>query len=120
MSPLTSSTDGLLAALRRLTDRPTLTWESPPARLAGGFWAQIYVVELANAPPGLEGRLVARIMPDPTTAAFETAVQVHLTNCGFSVPAIRCADGPSLHHVDARQPAAGGPGADPGDRPPDR
>jgi hypothetical protein len=34
-------------------------------------------------------------MPDPATAAFETAVQVHLANCGLSVPAIRCADGPS-------------------------
>ena len=34
-------------------------------------------------------------MPDPATAAFETAVQRHLTRCGFPVPSIRCADGPS-------------------------
>jgi aminoglycoside phosphotransferase (APT) family kinase protein len=93
--PPPCSTDGLLTALRRHAEQPGLAWGVPPLRLAGGFWAEMYVVELADAPPGLDGRLVARIMPDPATAAFETAVQRHLVNCGFPVPAIRCADGPS-------------------------
>jgi aminoglycoside phosphotransferase (APT) family kinase protein len=56
----------------------------------------MYVVELAGAPCDLDSRLVARIMPDPATAAFETAVQRHLSRYGFPVPAICCAAGPSL------------------------
>jgi aminoglycoside phosphotransferase (APT) family kinase protein len=55
----------------------------------------MYVIELADPPRELAGRLVARIMPDPATAAFETAMQRHLTRCGFPVPSIRCSDGPS-------------------------
>ncbi len=73
-----------------------MAWSSPPTRLAGGFWAEMYIVELAGAPTELEGRLVARIMPDPATGAFETAVQRHLNRCSFPVPAIRCAGGPSI------------------------
>ena len=92
---MTSATEGLLAALRRHTNRPTLTWSSPPTSLAGGFWAEMYIIELADPPNELDGRLVARIMPDPDTAAFETSVQRHLTHCGFPVPTIRCAGGPS-------------------------
>ena len=89
------TTDGLLAALRHLTNCPLMGWSVPPAPLAGGFWAEMYAVELEGAPRQLDGRLVARIMPDPATAAFETTVQRHLTQHGFPVPAIRCADGPS-------------------------
>jgi aminoglycoside phosphotransferase (APT) family kinase protein len=95
IAPANPTTDGLLAALRRHTNRPTLAWSAPPVPLAGGFWAEMYVVELIDAPGELCGRLVARVMPDPDTAAFETAVQRHLTRCGFPAPAIRCADGPS-------------------------
>ena len=94
-SPDNPTTDGLLAALRRHTNRPAMGWAVPPAPLAGGFWAEMYAVQLSDPPPELEGRLVARIMPDPATAAFETAVQRHLTRCRFPVPSIRCADGPS-------------------------
>jgi len=95
LSPDNPTTDGLLAALRRHTNRPTLSWAVPPAPLAGGFWAETFAVQLSGAPPELEGRLVARIMPDPATAAFETAVHRHLTRCRFPAPSIRCADGPS-------------------------
>jgi len=56
----------------------------------------MYDVELAGAPFDLDGRLVARMMPEPATATFETAVQRHLTRFEFPVPAIRCAAGPSL------------------------
>ncbi len=89
------TTDGLLAALRRSTNRPAMAWSRPPVPLAGGFWAEMYDVELADAPCDLDGRLVARIMPDPATAALETAVQRHLTRHGYPVPAIRYAAGPS-------------------------
>lgn len=90
------TTDGLLAAIRRQTRQPDLTWSRPPSPLAGGFWAEMYVIELDGAPPELEGRLVARIMPDPATAAFETAMQRHLNRCNFPAPAIRCGGGPSI------------------------
>jgi aminoglycoside phosphotransferase (APT) family kinase protein len=94
-SPDNPTTDGLLAALRRHTNQPTMGWAVPPAPLAGGFWAEMYAVQVSDPPPELEGRLVARIMPDPDTAAFETAVQRHLTRCRFPAASIRCADGPS-------------------------
>lgn len=55
----------------------------------------MYTIELANAPADLAGRLVARIMPDPHTAAFETAIQRHLHRCGLPVPAIRASAGPT-------------------------
>jgi aminoglycoside phosphotransferase (APT) family kinase protein len=56
----------------------------------------MYAVELDDAPPELDGRLVARIMPDPATAAFETAVQRHLNRCNFPAPVIRCAGAPGI------------------------
>lgn len=90
-----ATADGLLAALRHQTNQPNLEWKTTPTKLAGGFWAEMYTVELTDAPRELAGRLVARIMPDPATAAFETAVQRHLTRCGFPVPTIRSANGPS-------------------------
>ena len=94
--PGNPTTDGLLAALRRHTGTPDMAWSCPPVPLAGGFWAEMYVIELADPPTELDGRLVARIMPDPATAAFETAVQRHLNRCGFPAPTIRCAGGPSI------------------------
>lgn len=93
--PGNPTTDGLLAALRRQTNQPDVAWSSPPAPLAGGFWAEMYIIELTAAPHELNGPLVARIMPDPDTAAFETAIQRYLTRCEFPVPAIRCSDRPS-------------------------
>ena len=94
-APGNPTTDALLAALRRHANQPAMAWTRPPAALTGGYWAEMYVIELSDPTAELEGRLVARIMPDPATAALETAVQRHLTRCGFPVPAIRCADGPS-------------------------
>ncbi len=91
----TDTTDNLLAALRHLTGTGDLDWATPPLPLAGGFWAELYDVELADPPEHLSGRLVARIMPDPTTAALETAIQQHLHRCGLPVPAVRAANGPT-------------------------
>lgn len=72
-----------------------MAWSIQPRPLAGGFWAEMYVIELVGAPPELDGRLVARIMPDVATATFETAVQRHLTRHAFPAPSIRGAGGPS-------------------------
>ena len=49
----------------------------------------MYAVELANPPEHLAGRLVARIMPDPATAAYETGIQQHVHHHGL--PSLRSA-----------------------------
>lgn len=89
------TTDELLAAVRHHAGVEHLRWATPPHPLTGGYWAEMYAVELADAPPHLSGPLVARIMPDPATAAFETAVQRHVHHHGLPVPAIRAASGPT-------------------------
>jgi len=90
-----STLDRLRNALRRTTGIDDLDWATPPTPLRGGFWAEMYTVELADPTPTLAGRLVARIMPDPDTAALETAIQRHVHGCGLPVPAIRAASGPT-------------------------
>jgi len=95
VSDTTSTLDQLRNALRRTTGIDDLDWANPPTPLHGGFWAEMYTVELADPPAALAGRLVARIMPDPHTAAFETAIQRHVHQCGLPVPAIRAANGPT-------------------------
>lgn len=90
-----STPDQLRSALRRTTGIDDLDWATPPAPLRGGFWAEMYTVELADPPAELAGPLVARIMPDPDTAALETAIQRHVHGCGLPVPAIRAANGPT-------------------------
>ncbi len=91
----TNTTDKLRNALRHTCGIDDLDWATPPAPLHGGFWAEMYTVEVADPPPALAGRLVARIMPDPHTAAFETAIQRHVHHHGLPVPAIRAASGPT-------------------------
>ncbi|MFN3255424.1 MAG: phosphotransferase family protein [Ilumatobacter sp.] len=93
----TTTTDSFLAALRHHTGTGDLDWARPPLPLSGGFWAEMYDVEFVDPTERLTGRLVARIMPDPATAAFETTVQRHVHRCGLSVPAIRAAAGPGEH-----------------------
>jgi aminoglycoside phosphotransferase (APT) family kinase protein len=91
----TSTIDQLRNALRRTTGIDDLDWATPPTPLAGGFWAEMYTVELADPPAELAGRLVARIMPDPNTAEFETAIQRHVHRCGLPVAPVRAASGPT-------------------------
>jgi aminoglycoside phosphotransferase (APT) family kinase protein len=116
MSAPRGTPDLLLDALRDLTDRSDLRWAVPPAPLSGGFWAEMFTVELADPPAALAGRLVARVMPDEATAAFETGMQRHLHAAGVAVPAVRAAAGPSEHidrawmlmeHVDGQPLLAG-------------
>jgi hypothetical protein len=65
--------DDLLEVLRAATSTPTLAFDGPPGRLTGGFWAELVSFRLRGAPPGWQGDLVARVMPDPRIAAKETA-----------------------------------------------
>lgn len=87
--------DRLLLAIQAGTGIAGLGWAVPPTPLAGGFWATMFVVELSGAPEALRGRKVARLMPDATTAAHETAVQRWAYAAGVPVPVIHAAGPPS-------------------------
>jgi aminoglycoside phosphotransferase (APT) family kinase protein len=84
----------LLQAMRALTGVPTLEYAAPPERLSGGFWAELLAFRLADAPAGLAGDLVARVMPDPVTARKETAIQAAVADQGFATPAVHLSGGP--------------------------
>ena len=64
----------LLAMLRTATGNPQLDFAAPPEPLTGGFWAELLAFRLTGAPDGLDGDLVARVMPDPALARKETLV----------------------------------------------
>lgn len=63
MPDASTTTDLLLAALRHQTGIEDLNWARSPQPLAGGFWAEMYDVELVDTTDQLTGRFVARIMP---------------------------------------------------------
>lgn len=106
----------LLNALRRTTGIDDLDWATPPTPLSGGFWAEMFAVELEAPPAEWNGPLVARVMPDADTAAMETAIQRHAHRCGLPVPAIVAASGPTpeldqawmLMEYDSGAPLLGG------------
>ena len=57
----------------------------------------MFRVQLHTDNPALDGLLVARIMPDPEVAHWETAVQDHLARHGFITPTVRLSSPPGLH-----------------------
>lgn len=81
--------------MREASGSVDVDFAGPPTLLAGGFWATLVSFELADAPPGWEGPLVARVMPDPATAAKETAVQREVAVAGYPTPRVLTAGGPS-------------------------
>jgi aminoglycoside phosphotransferase (APT) family kinase protein len=84
----------LLRTIRSLTATPTLAYMAPPERLTGGFWAELLAFRLADAPDGLTGDLVARVMPDPVMARKETVIQSAVAEQGFPTPTVRLSGGP--------------------------
>jgi aminoglycoside phosphotransferase (APT) family kinase protein len=84
----------LLEVLRRSTGSPGLTLDGPSSRLTGGFWAELIAFRLAEAPDGWPCDLVLRLMPDPATAAKETAIQSVVAEQCFATPPVRLAGGP--------------------------
>src|SRR5579864_2505205 len=93
MSTTDDLADKLLAVLRGKTGMPALAYRAAPERLTGGFWAELIAFSLVAAPPGWEGELVARVMPDPALAAKETVVQAAAADAGVPTPAVRGAGG---------------------------
>jgi aminoglycoside phosphotransferase (APT) family kinase protein len=86
--------DDLLGVLRVATGVPALAFDGPPTRLTGGFWAELLAFRLRDAPAGWQGGLVARVMPDPITAARETAIQAEVAAHGYPTPRVHLAGGP--------------------------
>jgi aminoglycoside phosphotransferase (APT) family kinase protein len=87
--------DDLLEVLRAATSTPTLAFDGAPSRLTGGFWAELVSFRLRGAPVGWRGDLVARVMPNPRTAAKETAIQAEVAGQGFPTPSVHLAGGPA-------------------------
>ena len=84
----------LLDVLRAATGAPALAFDQPPTRLSGGFWAELIRFRLRGAPSAWPSDLVARVMPDPMTAAKETVIQIEMAAQGFPTPKVRLAGGP--------------------------
>ncbi len=83
--------EALLDELERWSGVSGLAFAEAPRPLRGGLWARLYVFRLANPPPGLEGTLVLRAMPDALRARREIVIQDTLARLGFSTPSIRLA-----------------------------
>lgn len=68
-----------------------LSLDGAPRPLTGGFWATMAVVRLRSSrplPPPLQGDLVIRLMPDPTTGRYETEIQRLAHQGGVPVAAV--------------------------------
>lgn len=81
--------------LRRVTGSADLAYAGEPVPLTGGFWAELVTFQLADPPPGWDGPLVARVMPDPATAAKETVFQAEVATQGFATPPVLASGGPA-------------------------
>lgn len=106
----------LVATLREATGRVDLELAAPPVPLTGGFYAEMLRFRLADAPPGLEGDLVARIVPDPIAGEWEATVQRAVAGQGFPTPAVRLSAGAAgplgrylivMDALDGRSPMSG-------------
>lgn len=80
--------------LRSVTGSPCLAYEHAPVRLTGGFWAELLAFSLTQPPDGWPRELVARVMPEPSTARKETVFQQGVAAAGFPTPVVRAAGGP--------------------------
>lgn len=87
----------LLDELRERLDSPALDYATPPRRLTGGFWADMFVLHFNGVSGEVPAEVVARITPDADLSAWETTVQAGVAAQGFPTPRIHLsggADGP--------------------------
>ncbi len=80
--------------LRSVTGSLSLAYACAPVPLTGGFWAELFAFSLAQPPDGWPHDLVARMMPEASTARKETLIQAAVAAAGFPTPVIRAAGGP--------------------------
>jgi len=93
--------DELLRMLRRDVGDEDLAFGEEPARLSGGFWAELLRFRLTNAPQDWDQPLVARLMPDPQIAAKESIVQAEAAAQGYPTPTVRLVTRPD-NGIDGR------------------
>ena len=85
--------DTVLDHLRRQFDAPELALDGPPVRLGGGFWAEMWTINLTPQTSGdLPARVVLRLAPDAELAAWETTFQAGVAAQGYPTPTIRAFD----------------------------
>ena len=79
--------DEALAGLRSVYgDHVTVT--GGPSQLTGGFWAEMWALELAHPGRDLPDRAVLRLAPNAEHSAKETAIQRGVAAAGFPTPRI--------------------------------
>jgi aminoglycoside phosphotransferase (APT) family kinase protein len=84
----------LLATLQQAHPDVPLRYDGEPSPLLGGFYAQMFRFRLVDPPAALEGDLVARIVPNPDLAIWESTIQRNVAAAGFPTPAVRLTVGP--------------------------
>lgn len=91
---LTGTERRVLEALRLRLRAPELAYAAPPRPLSGGFWAEMFLLDLVNTPSDVPDRTVVRIAPDPRLARWETTVQQGVVDQGFAAARIYAQGGP--------------------------
>jgi len=86
--------DPVLAHLRQRFGAPHLQLDGSPRPLSGGFWAEMWTLDLAPDTRGddLPARLVLRLAPDPQPAAWETTFQAGVAEQNYPTPKIYAFD----------------------------
>ena len=67
---------------------PQLDLDGSPVRLAGGFWAEMWVLCLTHRGPQLPQQVVLRLAPDSNASTRETVIQRGVAEQGYPTPAI--------------------------------
>jgi aminoglycoside phosphotransferase (APT) family kinase protein len=67
---------------------PRLRVLGPPEPLTGGFWAQMWRVNVTGQPDGMPGELVARLAPHAEMGAKEAEVQRAVAAQGYRTPTV--------------------------------
>lgn len=104
-----------VAAIISTTVGAPVELSGTPHRLSGGFWAQIWAVELAGAPAPFDRPIVLRVMPDRAAGIREAVVQRTIADTGFLTPPVLASGvAPELgeayivmERVDGRTPLGG-------------
>lgn len=85
--------DTVLDHLRRQFDLPDLQLGSPPVRLSGGFWAEMWTLNLTTpVDGGLPAKVVLRLAPDAELARWETILQTSVAEQHYPTPAVHATD----------------------------
>ncbi len=80
-----------LDALRHRAGTVELALAAAPTPLTGGFWAEMWILDLTATNGALPDRVVLRLAPNAEHARWETTVQRAVAEQGFPTPSILAA-----------------------------